>query len=131
MLLVFGKCPFRSWKNVLPVFQALHLHFIRKKSVTRTAISVNRPFIIRYISGKRAFFPLHVRYSCGHCLASRLHIPITRASSGSGGTFCHRITKFCIFFVRFPSVTYPFAGVTKPLNPSHTRPRSHYARTTS
>ena len=82
---------------------------------SRTVISVNRPFIIRYISGKRAFFPLHFRYSCGHCLPSMSHIPIARASSGRGDKFCHRITKFCTLFVRLPSVTYPFPGVTKPL----------------
>ena len=102
MFLVFGKCPFLlRWKNVLFVSHALHLRFIRNKSVTRTVVSVNRPFIIRYISGKRAFSPLHVRYSCCHCLASRLNIPIARASSDRGDKFCHRITKFCIFLSVF------------------------------
>ena len=48
---VFGKCPFLlRWKNILFGSHALHLHFIRKKSVTRTVISVNQPFIIRYTS---------------------------------------------------------------------------------
>ena len=50
---IFGKCPFLlRWKNVLTGSHALHLRFIcRNKSVTRTAISVDRPFIIRYTSG--------------------------------------------------------------------------------
>ena len=57
MFFVFGKCPFLlRWKNVLSGSHALHLRFIRNKSVTRTVISVNRPFIIRYTSGYRAFF---------------------------------------------------------------------------
>ena len=61
MFFVFGKCPFLlRWKNVLSGSNALHLRFIRNKSVTLTVISVNRPFIIRYTSGYRAFFPLHV-----------------------------------------------------------------------
>ena len=52
MVLVFGKCPFvLRWKNVLSVSHALHLRFIQNKSITRTVISVNRPFIIRYTSG--------------------------------------------------------------------------------
>ena len=56
---VFGKCPFLlRWKNVLSGSHALHLSFIRNKSFTRTVISVNRPFIIRYTSGYRAFFPI-------------------------------------------------------------------------
>ena len=75
----------------------------------------NRQFIIRYISDKRAFYPLHVRYSCGHYLASRLHIPIARTSSGRGDKFCHRITKFCIYLSGFFFGTYPFAGVIMPL----------------
>ena len=59
MLLVSGKCPFLlRWKNVLSVSHPLHLRFRRNKSVTRTVISVNRPFIMRYISGKRAVFPV-------------------------------------------------------------------------
>ena len=98
MFLVFGKCPFLfRWKNVLSISRPLHLRFSRNKSVTRTVIDVNQPFIMRYISGKRAFFPLHFRYSCGHCLASMPHIPIARASSGRGDKFCHWITKFCTF----------------------------------
>ena len=97
MFFVFGKCPFLlRWKNVLSGSHALHLHFIRNKSVTRTVISVNRTFIIPYTSGYRAFFPLHVQCSYGHCLTSRLHIPIARTSSVRGDKFCHRITKFCI-----------------------------------
>ena len=36
---------------VLSGSHALHLRFIRNKSVTRTVISVNLPFIIRYTSG--------------------------------------------------------------------------------
>ena len=80
MFFVFGKCPFLlRWKNVLSGSHALHLRFIRNKSVTRTVISVNRPFIIRYTSGYRAFFPLHVRCSYGHCLTSRLHIQLLKA----------------------------------------------------
>ena len=115
MFLMFGKCPFLlRWKNVLSVSHPLHLRFSRNKSVTRTVISVNRPFIVRYISGKRAFFPVHFRYSCGHCLASMPYIPIARASSGRGDKFYHRITKFCTNFDRLPSVTYPFPGMTKP-----------------
>ena len=83
MFLVFGKCPFLlRLKNVLSVSHPLHLRLSQNKSVTRTVISVNRPFIMRYIFGKRAFFPLHFLYSCGHCLASIPHIPIARASSG-------------------------------------------------
>ena len=98
MLLMFGKCPFLvRWKNVLSVSHPLHLRFSRNKFVTRTLISVNRPFFMRYISGKLAFFPLHFLYSCGHCLASMPHIPIARASSGRGDKFCHWITKFCKF----------------------------------
>ena len=60
MFLVFGKCPFLlRWKNVVSVFHPLHLRFSQNKFVTRTVISVNRPFIMltMYISGKRAFFP--------------------------------------------------------------------------
>ena len=49
---VFGKCPFLlRWKNVFTGCDALHLRFIRNKSVTRTVIAVTRPFIIRYTSG--------------------------------------------------------------------------------
>ena len=52
MFFVFGKCPFLlCWKNVLSGSNALHLHFIRNKSVTCTVISVNQPFIIWYTSG--------------------------------------------------------------------------------
>ena len=52
MFFVFGKCPFLlCWKKVLSGSHALHLRFIRHKSVTCTVISVNRPFIIRYTSG--------------------------------------------------------------------------------
>ena len=52
MFFVFGKCPFfLLWNNVLSSSHALHLRFIRNKSVTCTVISVNRPFIIRYTSG--------------------------------------------------------------------------------
>ena len=98
VFLVFGKCPFLlRWKNVVSVSHPLHLRFSRNQPVTHTVISVNWPFIMRYISGKRAFSPLHFRYSCGHCLASMPHIPIARASSGRGDKFCHRITKFCTF----------------------------------
>ena len=83
MFLVFGKCPvLLRWKKVLSVSHPLYLRFSRNKSVTLTVISVNRPFIMRYISGKHAFFLLHFRYSCGHCLASVPYIPIARASSG-------------------------------------------------
>ena len=108
VFLVFGKCPFLlRWKNVVSVSHPLHLRFSLNKPVTRTVISVNRPFIMRYISGKRAFSPLHFRYSCGHCLASMPHIPIARASSGRGDKFCHRITNsahFCPFALRYISV---------------------------
>ena len=63
MFLVFVvlafKCPFLlHWKNVLSVSHLLHLRSSRNKSVTRSVISVNRPFIMRYISGKHAFFPV-------------------------------------------------------------------------
>ena len=59
MFLVFGKCPFLlRWKNVLSVSHPLHLRFSRNKSVTCTVMSLHRPFIMRYISGKRAFFPV-------------------------------------------------------------------------
>ena len=93
MFFVFGKCPFLlRWKNVLSGSHALHLRFIRNKSVTRTVISVNRPFFIRYTSGYRAFFPLHVRCSYGHCLTPRLHRPIARTLGGREDKFCHRIT---------------------------------------
>ena len=110
MFLVFSKCPFLlSWKDVLSVSRPLHLRFSRNKSVTRAVISVYRPFIMRYISGKRAFFPLHFQYSCGHWLVSMTHIPIARASSGRGDKFCHRITKFYTFLSE-----YPFPVVTKP-----------------
>ena len=62
MFLVSGKCSFLlRWKNVVSVSHPLHLRFSRNKFVTHTVISVNLPFIMRYISGKRAFFPLHFR----------------------------------------------------------------------
>ena len=83
VFLMFGICTFfLRWKNVLSGSHALHFRFIRYKSVTHMVICVNRPFIIRCISGKRAFNPLHVRYSCGHCVASTLQTPIVRAWSG-------------------------------------------------
>ena len=105
MFFVFGKCPFLlRWKNVLSGSHALHLRFIQNKSVTLTVISVNRPFIIRYISGKSAFFPLQVRCSYGHCLTSRLHMPIARALNGRGDKFYHRITIFCILYSVFHPV---------------------------
>ena len=51
MFFVFGKCPFLlRWNNFLSGSHALHLRFIRDKSVTRTVLSVNRPLIIRYTS---------------------------------------------------------------------------------
>ena len=96
-------------------FSSVDLRFSRNKSVTRTVISVNRLFIMRYISCKHAFFPLHFRYSCGHCLASMPYIPIARASSSRRDKFYHRITKFCTKFCPFASFTYPFPSVTKPL----------------
>ena len=69
MFLVFTKCPFLlRWKYVLSVSRPLHLHFSRNKSVTRTLISVNRPFIMRYMSGKCAFsltFPVFMRSLLG------------------------------------------------------------------
>ena len=108
MFLVFSKFPFLlRWKNVLSSSHALHFPIIRYKSVTHTLISVNRPLIIRCISCKRAFYLLHVRYSCRHCLASTFHTPIVRASSSRIDEFCHRITKFYMFCC-FPSVIYPF-----------------------
>ena len=74
VFLVFGKFPFLLfWQNVLSGSHALHFFFIRYKSVTCMVISVYQPFIIQCISGKRAFYLLHVRYSCGHCVASTLH----------------------------------------------------------
>ena len=37
MFFIFGKCPFLlRWKNVLTGSHALHLRFIRNKSVTHT-----------------------------------------------------------------------------------------------
>ena len=105
MFLVFGKCPFLlRLKKVLSVSHLLHLRFSRNKSVTCTVVSVNRPFIMRYISGKREFLPLHFRYSCGNCVASMPHIPIARASSGRGDKFCHQITKFYIFLSVCPQL---------------------------
>ena len=64
MFFVFGNCPFLlRWKNVLSGSHALHLRFIRNKSVTHTVISVNHrllssthPVIVRfsrYMSGAR------------------------------------------------------------------------------
>ena len=104
MFLVFGKFLFLlSWKNVLSGSHALHFHFIRYKSVIRIVISVNRPFIIRRISGKRVFYLLHIWYLCVHCVASMLHhTPIVKALRGSIDGFCHQITKFCIFLLIFP-----------------------------
>ena len=65
---MFGKCLFLlRWKNVVSVSHPLYLRFSWNKFVTHTVKSVNGPFIMRYISGKRAFLPLHFRYSCGHC----------------------------------------------------------------
>ena len=59
MFLVFGKCLFLlRWKNVLSDSHPLHLCLSQNKSVTRAVISVNRPFIMRYISGKHALFPV-------------------------------------------------------------------------
>ena len=59
MFFLFGKFPFLlRLKNVLSGSHALHLRFIRNKSVTRREISVNRPFIIRYTSGKTCVFPV-------------------------------------------------------------------------
>ena len=56
MILVLGKCPFLlRWKNVLSVSHPLHLRFIRKKSVTRTVISLNQPLCGTY--------PVNVRFS--------------------------------------------------------------------
>ena len=79
MFLVFGKFPvLLRRKNVMSGSHALHFPFIRYKSITHTVISVNQPFIIRCISGKCAFYPLHVRHLCGHCVASTLHTPIMR-----------------------------------------------------
>ena len=122
MFFVFGKCPFLlcwkfllRWKNVLSGSHALHFRFLRNKSVTRTVLFVNRPFIIRYTSGYRALFPLHVRCSYSHCLTSRLHIPIARTLSGRGDIFLSPDNQILHILVRFPSGTYPFAGVTKPL----------------
>ena len=61
MFFVFGKCPFLLLcKKVLSGSHALHLRIIRNKSVTRTVISVNRPFIIRCASGVH---PVNVRFS--------------------------------------------------------------------
>ena len=76
MFLVFGKCPFfLRWNNVLSVSHPLHLRFSRNKSVIRTVISVNRPFIMRYISGKRAFS----RYFSGiHAVIAWLLCPTYR-----------------------------------------------------
>ena len=78
-----------------------------------TVISVNRPFIIRCISGKRAFYMLHVRYSCGHCVTTTLQTTIMRPSS-SRSEFCHCIINQILHvFVRFPSVIYPINGLDK------------------
>ena len=61
MFVVFGKCPFLlRWKNVVSVPHPLHLCFSRNKSVTGMVMSVNRPFIMRHISGKRAFLPRYI-----------------------------------------------------------------------
>ena len=57
----------------MSVSHLLHLRFSRNKFVTRMVISVSRSFIMRYISTKRAFFPVTFSYSCGHCLASIRH----------------------------------------------------------
>ena len=77
MLLVFSKCPFLvRWKNVLSASHPLHLQFSHNKSVTRTVISVNRPFIMRYISGKHAFS----RYISGiHAVIALLLCPTYRS----------------------------------------------------
>ena len=78
------------------------------KSMTRTVISVSRPLIFRYISVKRTFFPLHHRYLCSHSVVSALHAPISRAVSGRGDRFYHRITKFymfCPFSLRYITVS--------------------------
>ena len=62
--LVFGKFLFLlHWQNILSGSDALHFRFIRYKYITCTVISVNRPFIIWCISGKHAFYLLHVQYS--------------------------------------------------------------------
>ena len=45
-------------RTFCPVLMRCTSVFIWSKSVTRTVISVNRLFIIRYTSGLRAFFPV-------------------------------------------------------------------------
>ena len=103
--LLLGTFPFLlRWENVLSGTYALHCRFIRYKSVTRTEIYVSRPLIIRYISVKRTFFPLHHRYLCGHCVFPTRHTPIACVLSGKAGKFYHRITQICIlcpFFLRY------------------------------
>ena len=62
MFFVFGKWPFLlCWKNVLSGSHALHLRFIRNKSVTRLVISVNR----RLLSGTHPVNVLFSRYISG------------------------------------------------------------------
>ena len=69
---MFGKCPFLlRWKNVLSSSHALHLRFIRNKSVTRTVISVNRPFIFRYTSHRAQSLPRKRGRNTGIVVVSR------------------------------------------------------------
>ena len=77
MFFVFGKCPFLlRCKNVLSVSHPLHLRFSRNESVTRTVISVNQPFLMRYMSGKRVF----PRYISGiHAVIAWLPCPTYRS----------------------------------------------------
>ena len=93
MFLVFGKCPvLLRWKNVLSVSHPLHLRLSRNKSFTRAVISVNRPFIMQYISGKRAFS----RYISGiHAVIAWLLCPSYRSREPQAAY--HRITKFYTF----------------------------------
>ena len=90
MFLVFGECPFLlRWNNVLSVSHPLHLRFSLNKYVTRTLISVNQPFIMRYISGKRAFFPFHFRF---HAVSAWPLCPTYRSREPRAAE-----EKFCTF----------------------------------
>ena len=95
MFFVFSKCPFLL-RYFLSGSHALHLRFIRNKSVTRTLISLIDHLLSSTHPVNVRFPPLHVMCSYSHCVTSRLNMPIARGLSGRGDNFCHRITKFCI-----------------------------------
>ena len=89
--------------------------FYPEQVLSRTVISVNRPFIIRYTSGYRAFFPV----TCPVLVLSLLNFQATHTDRENFERQRRKIlspdNQILHILVRFPSGTYPFAGVAKPL----------------